>query len=259
VAFHGEPLLIDDAYEIPDSEPYSFNRSYDEEQGYRARSMLIVPMKDHRGAVVGVLQVINKKSDPEAVIRDERSSQRHVLGYEARDVELVQSLAGQAAVSIENAWLYEEIENLFEGLIKASVIAIDQRDPATSGHSVRVAALTCDIAEIADKATHGPFKDTKFSLEQMKELRYAGLLHDFGKVGVRENILVKADKLPPMLLERIEARFDLILRTLESDFHQKRAERLLRHGKEGFDAFLQEIEEELERSKSQIDLFQQAI
>ena len=209
--------------------------------------------------MVGVLQLINKKSDPGAVIRDERSSERHVLGYELRDVELVQSLAGQAAISIENGRLYEDIENLFEGFIKASVIAIDQRDPATSGHSVRVATLTCDIAEVADRATDGPFKDTKFSREQMRELRYAGLLHDFGKVGVREHVLVKSNKLPPLLLERIEARFDLIRRTLESDFHQKRAEHLLQHGKDDFDAFLQGLEEEYENSRSQIDTFQEAI
>ena len=259
VAFHGEPLLIEDAYHIPDSEPYSFNPSFDHKQGYRARSMLIVPMKDHRDTVVGVLQLINKKADPRAVIRDERSSGRHVLDYELRDVELVQSLAGQAAVSIENGRLYEDIENLFEGFIKASVIAIDQRDPATSGHSVRVAALTCDIAEVADRARDGPFKDTKFSREQMRELRYAGLLHDFGKVGVREDVLVKANKLPPVLLERIEARFDLVRRTLESDFHQKRAEHLLKHGEEGFDAFLQGLEEEYESSRSQVDRFQEAI
>ncbi|MCH7891825.1 MAG: GAF domain-containing protein, partial [Gemmatimonadetes bacterium] len=259
VAFHGEPLLIEDAYHIPDSEPYSFNRSFDEEQGYRARSMLIVPMKDHRDTVVGVLQLINKKSDPGAVIRDERSSERHVVDYELRDVELVQSLAGQAAVSIENVRLYEEIENLFEGFIKASVIAIDQRDPATSGHSVRVATLTCDIAEVADRATDGPFKDTKFSREQMRELRYAGLLHDFGKVGVREDVLVKSNKLPPVLLERIEARFDLIRRTLESDFHKQRAEHLLKHGKDDFDSFLQGLEEEYDRSRSQIDRFRDAI
>ena len=259
VAFHGGPLLIEDAYHIPDSEPYSFNSSFDQEQGYRARSMLIVPMKDHRDTVVGVLQLINKKSDPGAVIRDERSSERHVLGYELRDVELVQSLAGQAAVSIENGRLYEDIENLFEGFIKASVIAIDQRDPATSGHSVRVATLTCDIAEVADRATDGPFRDTKFSRDQMRELRYAGLLHDFGKVGVREHVLVKSNKLPPLLLERIEARFDLIRRTLESDFHQKRAEHLLQHGKDDFDAFLQGLEEEYENSRSQIDTFQEAI
>ena len=259
VAVRGEPLIIEDAYQIPESEPYSFNRSWDQEHGYRARSMLIVPMKDHRDEVVGVLQLINKKSDPEAVIRDELSSQQHVVDYVARDVELVQSLAGQAAVSIENVQLYEDIENLFEGFIKASVIAIDQRDPTTSGHSVRVATLTCDIAEVADRATSGPFKDTKFSREQMRELRYAGLLHDFGKVGVREDVLVKSMKLPPVLLERIETRFDLIRRTLESDFHRTRAERLFQHGKNDFDDFLRVLEEEYERSQEQVDHFQEAI
>ena len=259
VACHGRPLVIEDAYHIPESEPYTHKRSFDRERGYRARSMLVVPMKDHRDAVVGVLQLINKKSDPGAVIRDEASCKQHVLDYEKRDVDLVQSLAGQAAVSIENARLYEDIENLFEGFIKASVIAIDQRDPTTSGHSVRVATLTCDIAEVADRATDGPFRDTTFSRDQMRELRYAGLLHDFGKVGVREDVLVKSKKLPLILLERIEARFDLIRRTLESDFHQKRAEYLLKHGKDDFDAFLQGLEEEYEASQSQVDRFQEAI
>ena len=259
VAFHGQPLMIEDAYNIPKSEPYSHNPSFDREHGYRCRSMLIVPMNDHRDRMVGVLQLINKKSDSQAVIRDEASSRQHVLGYEERDLELVQSLAGQAAVSIENGRLYKDIENLFEGFIKASVIAIDQRDPTTSGHSVRVATLTCDIAEVADRANDGPFRDTKFSREQMRELRYAGLLHDFGKVGVREDVLVKSKKLPPVLLERIEARFDLVRRTLESDFHRKRAERLLENGKGDFDIFLRGLEEEYERSQSQVDRFQGAI
>ena len=259
VALHGQPLSIEDAYDIPEFEPYSFNRGFDQEEGYRSRSMLIVPMKDHQDDVVGVLQLINKKSDPEAVIRDEASSQQHVLRYEERDVELVLSLAGQAAVSIENVRLYEDIEHLFEGFIKASVIAIDQRDPTTSGHSVRVATLTCDIAEVADRASDGPFKHTNFSREQMRELRYAGLLHDFGKVGVREDVLVKSKKLPPVLLERMEARFDLIRRTLESDFHEKRAEHLLRHGRDDFDVCLRGLEEEYERSQSQVDSFQEAI
>jgi HD-GYP domain-containing protein (c-di-GMP phosphodiesterase class II) len=221
--------------------------------------MLIVPMKDHRDTIVGVLQLINKKTDLRAVIRDEPSSEKHVVCYEERDVELVQSLAGQAAVSIENGRLYEDIENLFEGFIKASVIAIDQRDPTTSGHSVRVATLTCDIAEVADRAEDGPFRNTTFSRDQMKELRYAGLLHDFGKVGVRENILMKSKKLPPQLLERIEARFDLIRRTLESDFHQKRAQRLLECGRDDFDTFLRGIEEEYEHSQAQLERFQRAI
>ena len=258
-ALHGDPLVIDDAYEIPDSEPYSFNRGFDEEVGYRAKSMLVVPMKDHRDSVVGVLQLINRKSDVLAVISDEASAEEHVLPYETREVELVQSLAGQAAVSIENGQLYRDIEHLFEGFIKAAVIAIDQRDPTTSGHSVRVATLTCDIAEVADGAGEGPFKDTSFTREQMKELRYAGLLHDFGKVGVRENVLVKSKKLPPVLVERIEARFDLIRRTLESDFHQKKAEHLLAHGKDGFEVLQQGLEEAYESSLEQLDRFQEAI
>ena len=259
VALHGAPLAIEDAYRIPDFEPYSFNQGFDREEGYRSRSMLIVPMKDHQDAVVGVLQLINKKRDAGAVIRDEASSKQHVLHYEERDVELVLSLAGQAAVSIENGRLYQDIENLFEGFIKASVIAIDQRDPTTSGHSVRVATLTCDIAAVADRASDGPFKDTSFSREQMRELRYAGLLHDFGKVGVREDVLVKSKKLPPVLLERIETRFDLIRRTLESDFHQKQAAHLLQHGGDDFEIFLQGLEEAYERSQAQVDSFQEAI
>ena len=258
-ALHGEPLIIDDAYEIPESAPYSFNRAFDEEVGYRAKSMLVVPMKDHRDAVVGVLQLINRKSNPEGAIRDEATAAEYVLPYESREVELVQSLAGQAAVSIENGQLYRDIENLFEGFIKAAVIAIDQRDPTTSGHSVRVSTLTCDVAEVADRAGDGPFKDTSFTREQMKELRYAGLLHDFGKLGVRENVLVKAKKLPPVLLERIEARFDLIRRTLESEFHQKKAEHLLKNGKDGFDVFLRGLEEAYESSLEQLDRFHEAI
>ena len=258
-ALHGEPLVIHDAYEISESAPYSFNRAFDADVGYRAKSMLVVPMKDHQDDVVGVLQLINRKSDPQGVIRDESSADEHVLPYETREVELVQSLAGQAAVSIENGQLYRDIENLFEGFIKAAVIAIDQRDPTTSGHSVRVATLTCDIAEVADRAGDGPFKDTAFTREQMKELRYAGLLHDFGKVGVRENVLIKSKKLPPVLIERIEARFDLIRRTLESEFHQKKAEQLLQHGKGGFEAFQQGLEEAYESPLEQVDRFQEAI
>ena len=259
VALHDRPLIIEDVYEIADTEPYSFNQAFDSEVGYRARSMLVVPMKDHQGEVVGVLQLINRKSDPGGVIHDEASSEEFVLSYEERDVELVQSLAGQAAVSIENSRLYQEIEGLFEGFIKASVIAIDQRDPTTCGHSVRVATLTCDLAEIADNATDGPFRDTRITREQMRELRYAGLLHDFGKVGVREDVLVKAEKLPPLLLERIEARFDLIRRTLESDFHESRAERLLESGTEGFEEFLHGLEQEYQSSLAQVDHFQEAI
>ncbi|MEX2528767.1 MAG: HD domain-containing phosphohydrolase [Gemmatimonadota bacterium] len=262
VAVGGEPLVLDDAYRLPPDAPYSFNRGFDQEFGYRACSMLVVPMKDHLDRVVGVLQLINRKRDPEAVIRGEADAEAHVLPFGQAELEAVQSLAGQAAVSIENGQLYQSIERLFEGFIKAAVTAIDQRDPTTSGHSVRVATLTCDLAERADAARGGPFKDVSFSREQMKELRYAGLLHDFGKVGVREEVLVKSKKLPPVLLERIESRFDVIRRTLEAQ-HFRESARLFQRAASGErvdpTSRMGEMEAELQRSLERLDRFQQAV
>jgi len=254
----GEPLIIDDVYEIDDA-PYSFNRGFDRQHGYRAKSMLTVPMKDHKDRVVGVLQLINRKRSPSAKIRSDADSDLHVLPYGDAEVEAVSSLAGQAAVSIENGQLYRDIENLFEGFIKAAVTAIDQRDPTTSGHSVRVATLTCDVAELADRTSSGPFGETRFSKEQMRELRYAGLLHDFGKVGVREEVLVKPKKLPHVMMERVQSRFELIRRSLEADFLRRKAEFLTQNGHSGYEAFMRELDEEFERELERVDRFQQAI
>jgi HD-GYP domain-containing protein (c-di-GMP phosphodiesterase class II) len=214
----GEPLVLDDVYEMPADLPFSFNKAaFDEKHGYRAKSMLVVPMVDHKGHVVGVLQLINRKSDPDARIHTDEDSDAWVLPYTERDVNTVSSLAGQAAVSIENGQLYQSIENLLEGFIKASVIAIDRRDPTTAGHSVRVTELTCDTAALIDAQTEGPFAEAHFSEEEMKQLRYAGLLHDFGKVGVREATLVKQRKLPPVMGAYVEGRFALIRKTLEAE------------------------------------------
>jgi HD-GYP domain-containing protein (c-di-GMP phosphodiesterase class II) len=192
--------------------------------GYRAKSMLVVPMVDHKGKVVGVLQLINRKRTREGVIHDDASADLHVLEYGQRSIETVLSLAGQAAVSIENGHLYQSIANLFEGFIKAAVTAIDQRDPATSGHSLRVTELTCDLAELMNQMEEGPFKDVSFTEEEMRQLRYAGLLHDFGKVGVREEVLVKSKKLPPVSEARVEARFPYIKQGMIAEHYRLRSE-----------------------------------
>lgn len=250
----GEPLIIDDAYEIPDDEPYSFNRAaFDEKYGYRAKSMLVVPMVDHQDQVVGVLQLINKKSGPDADIRTEEDARQHVLPYGKRDVEVVSSLAGQAAVSIENGQLYQAIQHLFAGFIEAAVTAIDQRDPTTSGHSVRVTELTCALAGVVDRQSEGPFADVSFTAEEMRQLRYAGLLHDFGKVGVREEILVKQKKLPPAMWERLAARFQRVRDIHRARFHRDVGRYVEEHGQDGYEAFLErrkaELREELERAE----------
>jgi HD-GYP domain-containing protein (c-di-GMP phosphodiesterase class II) len=255
-ALNGKPLVLADAYEIPEETPYSFNRGFDEEMGYRAKSMLVVPMVDHKGKVVGVLQLINRKRSAAGVIRDEDSADEHVLEYGERSIETVLSLAGQAAVSIENGHLYQSIANLFEGFIKAAVTAIDQRDPATSGHSLRVTELTCDVAELMNQMTDGPFKDVSFTEEEMRQLRYAGLLHDFGKVGVREEVLVKQMKLPPVAQARIEARFPFIKRCMLAEHYKNRCKAI----SEGADeSTLAEMDDGVAAAMAKVDAYMKAV
>lgn len=257
-AVTGEPLVLADAYAIPGDEPYSFNRSFDERTGYRTKSMLVVPMVDHRDEVVGVLQLLNRKSDPSATINSEEAAEKHVLPYGGHELKMVQSLAGQAAVSIENSQLYAQIEHLFDSFVKAAVTAIDQRDPTTAGHSIRVATLTCDMAEAVERGGAGPYRDVSFSREQMKELRYAAMLHDFGKVGVREEVLVKSKKLPPFLWERVQSRFDLIIRSAEAEYYRKRAELMLQHGAQA-QPMLQKLDEEFEKHVAELKRFHEAV
>src|SRR5205807_2426488 len=115
-----------------------------------------------------------------------------VISFQPDDLEMIESIASQAAVALDNKNLLESIQTLFDGFVQASVTAIEQRDPSTAGHSGRVEALTTSLARAVTDLGTGRFKDVYLTEDQLKELRYACLLHDFGKVGVREHILVKA-------------------------------------------------------------------
>lgn len=260
VATTGSPLVLEDVYELEEGVPYSFNRAaFDDKYGYRAKSMLAVPMIDHRDKVVGVLQLINRKSVADAEIRTDADSDRWVLPYTQREVDIVSSLAGQAAVAIENGRLYQDIENLFAGFIKAAVTAIDRRDPTTSGHSVRVTELTCDMAELINEQTDGPFAQTYFSDAQLKQLRYAGLLHDFGKVGVREEVLVKQNKLSPVLGAQVRARFSLIRVILRLQAAEARGDAIAEKGTDGAEDDVAAIEEKLQEDLSRVARYWEAI
>jgi HD-GYP domain-containing protein (c-di-GMP phosphodiesterase class II) len=213
-------VVIDDAHNLPADASFVMDPAFDEKYRYHRRSMLIVPLIDHRDHLVGVLVFVNRKSDPRARITSREAADRYVLSYTTREVGLARSLASQAAISIENSRLYARIEQMLESFVKASVTAIDQRDPTTAGHSLRVAALSIGIAEAVERAGRGRYRQMQFTRKQLRELRFAALLHDFGKVAVREDVLIKAKKLPPLLWERIDARFDLIRRTLELEHCQ---------------------------------------
>jgi HD-GYP domain-containing protein (c-di-GMP phosphodiesterase class II) len=228
-ALHGEVIELADAYRIPKTRPFHFNSSFDDQVGYHTRSLITLPMKNGKGEVLGVLQLINCKRQPKARLTNVEAVHRYVHPFPERAVRLGLSLASQAAVAYENSQLYRDIENLFDGFVNAAVKAIEQRDPTTSGHSQRVCQMTLALAEAVDRVEQGPYAVLRFSSEQMKELRYAALLHDFGKVGVREEVLVKAKKLYPLQFSRLLDRFDYIRRDIEARIAEQKVEMLLGH------------------------------
>src|SRR5215472_12527470 len=233
VALTGEELHLEDVYQMPPSLPFRFNPKFDQEIGYRTKSMLVMPMKSPQGEIIGVVQLINCKREARQRI-DSETVNRVVVPFPLGRRALLRSLASQAAVAIENNRLYESIETLFEGFFKASVTAIESRDPTTSGHSFRVADLTVGLAEAVDHDDSPAFREISFSRSEMKEIRYASLLHDFGKVGVREEVLVKAKKLYPLQLDVVKQRFDFVKRSMEAKELSSRLEYALAKGRDEY-------------------------
>jgi len=230
VALTGEVLRIDDVYTLPPELPYGFNRAFDERTGYRTRSMLLVPMLNHDGEVVGVIQLINRKRHAGALLVTPEAVAREVIPFDDAAERLLRSFASQAAVALDNQQLLESIQRLFDGFVRASVQAIEARDPTTSGHSQRVAVLSVALAETVNACTEGRLASVEFSPQELRELRYAGLLHDFGKVGVREHVLVKAKKLYDWQLRAIEDRFAYARAVLVAHQSRDDVQYLLEHG-----------------------------
>jgi HD-GYP domain-containing protein (c-di-GMP phosphodiesterase class II) len=218
------PINITDfsALAASDQGGLTHNRSFDQQTGYQARSMLTVPMTSAMGEVIGVIQLINKKRAPDQKLGRPEDFVAQVIPFDERDVEMALALASQAGVSLENAILYDEIRQLFEGFVAAAVTAIESRDPTTSGHSRRVATLTVALAEKVDAVSEGPLASVHFSRDELRQLQYAAVLHDFGKVGVREHVLVKAKKLHEWQLQGISLRFRYIRKAIEADILRKK-------------------------------------
>jgi HD-GYP domain-containing protein (c-di-GMP phosphodiesterase class II) len=217
--------------------------------------MLVVPMKNQKDEVIGVLQLINAKRHAEAKLTSPAEVQREVIPYSERSQEMASSLASQAAVALENNLLYRDIERLFEGFVKASVTAIESRDPTTFGHSERVAKLTVGLAEAVDRSDSGPYKDLHFTREDIRELRYASILHDFGKVGVREEVLVKAKKLYPSQLELVKKRFLYIRKALEVESFRRKLDYVLRNGNHNFQEFFAQLDADQQQQFRTVEEF----
>ncbi len=225
-AVSARTVRIDDVYELPEGVPYRFDPSFDRRVGYRTRSTIAVPLVSAEDEVIGVIQLINRKRDPSRRLEGPEDVEREVVPFDERSQELLETLATQAGIALENAMLYDEIRRIFEGFVRASVHAIEQRDPTTSGHSVRVSDLSVALAEAVDRIDSGPYAGVRFTRREVKQLEYAALLHDFGKIGVREQVLVKARKLYPEERERIRARIDYAKRSAEAEALRARLEAL---------------------------------
>jgi HD-GYP domain-containing protein (c-di-GMP phosphodiesterase class II) len=216
----GQCVISLDRINIPDlyaldppgigNNPWGFvhDRSFDADNGYQSRSVLAVPMISARNEVIGVIQLINKRA--KGWIQLDLPSDFKDGVTEFKDETYIFALASQAGIALENVRLYGEVKALFDGFVKAAVSAIEARDPTTSGHSERVAQLTVNLAIAVNQTDSGHFREYRFSDDDLTQIQYAGLLHDFGKVGVREHVLVKAKKLYEHERELILQRFQLI-------------------------------------------------
>ena len=245
------PINIPDLDHLgdPGQNPWGFrhNKSFDEKTGYRARSMLTVPMLSAHSEVLGVVQLINRKRRPAARLLAPDDFEREIVPFDDWAEELALALASQAGISLENAFLYDEIKRLFEGFVDASVTAIESRDPTTSGHSRRVATLSVALAEKVDAITEGVLRDVHFTRAGLKKIEYAGILHDFGKVGVREKVLVKAKKLYEEDRRAIEMRFAYIRRGLEAEQVERKLRLALELGRDELGTRFGELEADLAR------------
>ena len=228
VAITGQSLNLSDAYDLPSGVPYQLDTSFDRDINYRTCSVMVLPMQNRQGETIGVLQLINRKTKADTVLTADNAweSTQQYSDWEER---IVRSLASQAAISIERNQLQESIEHLFEGFVKASVQVIEARDPCTYGHSERVAALTVRLSEEVNSVSSGRLRSIYFNNRQIQEIRYAALLHDFGKIGVSEAVLTKQKKLYPAQLEIIRHRFGLAQRTMEMECVQSKYKYLLEH------------------------------
>jgi HD-GYP domain-containing protein (c-di-GMP phosphodiesterase class II) len=237
----GQILNIKDAYRIRNL-PFQLNRDFDQKFGYRTKSMLIIPMKNQKDEVIGVLQLVNAKRHRESKVTSPEAVAKEIISFSQLHQEQVSSLTTHAAVALENNMLRRNIEDVFDGFAGASVTPIGSRDPATFGHSERVAKLTVALAEAVDRTDSGPYKDVHFNREDIREIQYASLLHDVGNFGVREEVLVKAKKLYPAQLELIKKRFQYIRNLIERESSRKKLDYLVRNGNQNFKDFFAEID-----------------
>ena len=206
VALTGQTVNIKDAYEAKGFD-FSGTKMFDEKTGYRSKSFLTVPLKNHEDEIIGVLQLLNAQS----------SEKEKIISFSKKVQEMVEALASQAAVAITNKNLIKDLEALFESFIKLIASAIDEKSPYTGGHCARVPEITMMLADAVHNTDYGPFAKTKFSEKELYELKIAAWLHDCGKVATPEFVVDKSTKLETIYdrINEVGTRFVVLHRDAE--------------------------------------------
>jgi len=237
-ALSGDVVNISDVYH---AEKFNFEgtRQFDAETGYRSRSMLVVPLRNHDRDIIGILQLLNAQD-----LRNGRT-----VSFSRQSQELTESLASQAAIALSNNSLIKDLENLFESFVKTIATAIDEKSPYTGDHGRRVVELTMLIAEHMNR-DNDLFTHIGFNKDQMNELRIAAWLHDVGKVAVPEYVMDKSTKLTTVCdrLELLKTRFEVLRRDVEIDYlKHKRAtqENASEHGRAEYEEKLRRLDDDL--------------
>jgi len=207
-AIHHQTVNIADAYSEPNFD-FSGTRQFDEHTGYRSKSFLTVPMRNHEGEVIGVLQLLNAQAP----------GSTEVVPFSGSDQSLVESLASQAAIALTNRLLIGQLEALFESFINLINLAIDEKSHYTGGHCQRVPALTMMLAEAVNQNQKGPLAGFTMDDRDRYELKIAGLLHDCGKVTTPVHVVDKATKLQTLFdrIDLVDTRFEVLMRDAEID------------------------------------------
>jgi len=241
-ALTGETVNIPDVYE---AEGFDFTgpRKYDESTGYRSKSMAVIPMKNHENDIIGVLQLLNAQN-PET---------GEVVEFSKEYVDLIASLASQAAVSLTNTQLIHDLKNLFYSFIKSIATAIDEKSPYTGGHINRVVDLTMMITEKINETDEGPFKDVFLNEDEVEEMRLAAWMHDVGKITTPEYVVDKSTKLQTIFdrIHNIETRFQLIAESIKNRYLHRKIELL--HSEPNNRLEMERLDKELERKIQTLD------
>jgi len=212
VALTGEIVHIEDAY-TEEGFDFSGTKAFDEKSGYRSKSFLNVPLKNHENDIIGVMQLINA-----------RDSDGNIIPFSDEMQNQVESIASQGAVALTNKRLVEELKILFEAFIKLIAVAIDKKSPYTGGHCERVPVITMMLADAVQEKKTGKYKDFSMTDEERYELNIAAWLHDCGKVATPPHVVDKSTKLETIYdrIGLVNTRFEVLRRDAEISYLKER-------------------------------------